>query len=110
MKSPTASNVDEYISGYPADVRIVLEDIRRTVREAVPEAEETIRYGMPTYLLNGHLVYFAGYARHVGFYPAPRNHPTFEEELAPYASGRGTLKFPLNRPVPLDLIRRLTLY
>lgn len=101
-----ARDVDEYIAGFPEDVRRILEQVRATIREAVPEAEETISYQIPTFKLNGrYLVYFAGHRKHVAVYPAPLASPEIAADLAPYASGKGTAKFPLDRPIPLDLVR-----
>jgi uncharacterized protein YdhG (YjbR/CyaY superfamily) len=102
------ASIDDYIAGFPAEVREVLRKIRATIREAAPEAEETISYQIPTFTLNGrHLVYFAGYRKHVSVYPAPVGDPRFAEEMAVYGSGKGTAKFPLHKPIPYDLIRRL---
>ena len=101
-------NIDEYIAGFPKDVQKILEKIRRTIRRAAPDAEETMSYHMPTFTLKGHyLVYFAAYKRHIGFYPAPAGIAEFKEALSTYAAGKGTLKFPLDKPIPFDLISRI---
>ncbi len=110
MKTKPAApqNIDEYIAGFPNEVQEILEKIRMTIRKTAPEAEETIRYQMPTFTLRGsYLVYFAAYKKHIGFYPAPIGNAEFEEEIATYAAGKGTLKFPLDKPIPYDLISRV---
>jgi uncharacterized protein YdhG (YjbR/CyaY superfamily) len=100
--------IDEYIAGFPDDVREILEQIRATIRAAAPEAQETISYQMPTFTLDGkYLVYFAAYKKHIGLYPAPTGIAEFEEALSAYGSGKGTVKFPLDKPMPLDLIGRI---
>lgn len=102
------AGIDDYIAGFPAETQEVLQQVRTTIREAAPEAEETISYGMPTFRLNGtYLVYFAGYKKHVSVYPAPVGNAEFAEEMAVYGSGKGTAKFPLDRPIPFGLITRL---
>lgn len=100
-------DIDEYIAGFPADVRKLLERIRRTIRKAAPGAEEAIRYRIPTFTLNGNLVHFAAYKEHIGFYPAPTGIERFKRELSAYGSGKGTLKFPLDEPIPFDLIGKV---
>lgn len=106
---PRALTVDEYIAALPDDVRPAFEAVRRTVRRAVPApAEETISYGIPAIGLDGRLVlWFAGWKRHISLYPIPAGDATLNAELAPYAAAKGTLKFPLSRPIPLDLIGRV---
>lgn len=101
-------SVDAYIAGFPDDVRPVLEKIRAIIRKAAPGAEESISYRIPTFKLNGtYLIYFAGLKKHVSLYPILEECPGFEEEIAPYRSGRATAKFPLNRPVPYTLIEKI---
>ena len=110
MKTKPAApqNIDEYIAGFPNEVQEILEKIRMTIRKAAPEAEETIRYQMPTFTLNGtYLVYFAAYKKHIGFYPAPIGNDEFKDEIAAYAAGKGTLQFPLDKPIPHGLISRV---
>jgi len=110
MKTRQAApgTIDEYIADSPADVQEILEKIRTTIKKAAPDAEETIRYKMPTFNLKGHyLVYFAAYKKHIGFYPAPIGNAAFKEELSAYESGKGTLQFPLDKPIPFDLITRV---
>ena len=100
-------SIDEYIAGFPNDVQEILEKIRMTIRKAAPAAEEAIKYQIPTFTLKGNLVHFAAYKSHIGFYPAPTGIEKFKKELAIYASGKGTLKFPLDKPIPFDLISRI---
>jgi len=107
MAKTDFKSIDEYISTFPEDVQEVLEQIRQTIREAVPEAEEVISYQMPTYRLNRNLVHFAAHKHHIGFYPTPSGIETFKDELTPYESAKGSVKFPLNEPMPLDLISRI---
>lgn len=104
---PTALSIDEYIAGFPAEIQSLLEQMRSLIREVAPDATETISYAMPTFDLNGHLVHFAAYAKHIGFYPVPSGIEAFKEELAPYKSGKGSAQFPLDQPLPIDLIRRI---
>ncbi len=99
--------VDEYIAGFPPATRRVLEEIRALIRASAPGATEKISYRMPTFVLNRHLVYFAGYDRHVGFYPTGSGIEAFKDELEPYKSGKGSVQFPLGQPLPADLIRRI---
>jgi uncharacterized protein YdhG (YjbR/CyaY superfamily) len=104
----TASSIDEYLAGFPLETRKALEEMRALIRASAPGATETVAYSMPTFDLNGrHLVHFAGFARHVGFYPIPSGIEAFKEELAPYKQGKGSVQFPLGQPLPADLIRRV---
>lgn len=106
MQKP--KNVDEYISGFPETTRHLLENIRTAIKAAAPEAIESISYGMPAYKLNGRpLAYFGGYEKHIGFYATPTGHAAFSEELSRYKQGKGSVQFPLNEPMPLDLISRI---
>jgi uncharacterized protein YdhG (YjbR/CyaY superfamily) len=102
--------IDEYISMFPDDVRTILNQVRQTIREAVPEAEETINYQMPTFTLNGNLVHFAAFKNHIGFYPTPTGIEAFKEELSPYKGAKGSVQFPIEQPMPLSLIRRIVEY
>lgn len=104
---PTTKNIDEYIAGFPPEVQKILERMRKTIKKAAPEAEETIKYGIPTFTLHGNLVHFGGYTEHIGFYPDPRGIDELKKELAPYQSGKGTLKFSLDKPIPYDLITKV---
>lgn len=104
----TANSIDEYIAEFPADTQKVLNEMRALIRSSAPEATETISYAIPTYDLNGtHLVHFAGYKNHVGFYPTGRGAAAFAEELKAYKGGKGSVQFPLGTPLPTDLIRRI---
>jgi uncharacterized protein YdhG (YjbR/CyaY superfamily) len=108
INQATPKTIDEYIASFPKDVQTILEKIRRTIRKAAPDAEEKISYKMPTFTLKGdYLIYFAGYKKHVGLYPAPIGNAEFREMLSAYASGKGTVKFPFDKPVPFDLIRKI---
>jgi len=103
-------NIDEYIAGFPKEVQTLLEEVRRTIREAAPEAEEAIKYQIPTFVLNGNLVHFAAFKNHIGFYPAPRGIEEFKEELSAYKGAKGSVQFPFGEPVPYDLIRRIVIF
>ena len=104
----TANSIDEYIAGFPPETQKVLEELRALIKASAPDTTETISYAIPTFDLNGkHLVHFAGYARHVGLYPAPSGLEAFKEDLRPYKSGKGSVQFPLGQPLPTDLIRRI---
>lgn len=99
--------VTEYIAGFPPEVRKKLREVRQTIRKAAPKANETIKYQMPTYVLEGNLVYFAGYKNHIAIYPVPNARAELGKELRPYLAHKSTLQFPLNKPVPLALIRKV---
>jgi uncharacterized protein YdhG (YjbR/CyaY superfamily) len=102
-----ATSIDGYIAGCPPDVRGIIEKIRLTVRSAAPGAEEAISYGMPAFRLNGVLVYFCAFKRHIGFYPPVRGDAKLEKAVAPYAGEKGSLRFPLDQPIPYNLIERI---
>ncbi len=99
--------IDEYIAGFPKDVQAILQHVRQTIREAAPDAEEKISYQMPAFTLKGNLVYFAGFKNHIGFYPIPSGVEEFKEELSAYEQGKGSVQFPLDKPIPYDLISRI---
>jgi uncharacterized protein YdhG (YjbR/CyaY superfamily) len=102
------ATIDDYISSFPEEVQIILEEVRRTIRSVVPAAEETISYRIPTITLNGrYLVYFAAWKHHISLYPIPRADEALEQELAPYRAAKGTVRFPLQESIPYDLIKRL---
>ena len=102
---PAPATVDEYVASFPPDVQRTLEEVRAAIRAAVPGTEERISYGIPTFALDGrYVVYFSGWKRHVSVYPIPDADPDLARRIAPYQSGKGTLKFPLDKPMPLDLI------
>ncbi len=108
MKIAKAINVDEYIQAFPKEVQKILEQVRQTIKNAAPSSEESISYTMPAYKLNGKpLVYFAGYENHIGLYATLSGHKAFEKELSKYKQGKGSVQFPLNEPMPLDLITRI---
>lgn len=108
MAIKKAKNIDEYISAFPKDVQNILELIRSTIKKAAPAAQETISYSIPTFTLNGiYLVYFAAYKNHIGFYATPTGHTAFVNELAKYKQGKGSVQFPLNKPMPVSLITKI---
>ena len=107
-RSRTApKDIDQYIAGFPPAVRGKLTKIRAAIRKAAPQAKEAIKYQMPTFTQHGNLVHFAAYSRHIGFYPAPRAIEQFKEELSAYDGSKGTVRFPLDKPVPVGLIGRI---
>ena len=101
------NEVDLYISGFPGEIQLLLQQMRVTIRNAAPEAGEIISYGMPSYRLGGLLVHFAGYKNHIGFYPAPSGIEAFKKELSVYKGAKGSVQFPLDKPLPLDLISQI---
>jgi uncharacterized protein YdhG (YjbR/CyaY superfamily) len=102
------TSMDEYIATFPDDMQKILKELRSTIRSAAPDAEERISYGMPTFRLNGkYLIYFAGWKNHVSIYPVPSGSDEFNTNIAPYIAGKGTLKFPLDKPVPYKLITQM---
>lgn len=104
----TANSIDEYIAEFPTETQKVLQEMRALIKATAPAATETISYAMPTFDLNGHhLVHFAGYKHHTGFYPTASGIEAFQAELTPYKSARGSVQFPLGQPLPTDLIRRM---
>jgi uncharacterized protein YdhG (YjbR/CyaY superfamily) len=104
----TARSIDEYLAEFPPDTRRVLGEVREAIRATAPGATETISYAIPTFDLNGrHLVHFAGFKSHVGFYPTSSGIAAFQDELDSYKSSKGSVQFPLDRPMPFDLIRRI---
>jgi len=106
--STTPIDVDEYIRGFPAEVQRVLREIRETVRSAAPHAQEVISYKMPTLKQHGVLIYFAAFKKHIGFYPPVKGDSKLEAAAARYAGEKGNLRFPLDQPIPYDLIKRIT--
>ena len=107
----TAHSIDDYIAQFPAETQKVLEQLRALIKSVAPEAVETISYAIPTFDLNGtHLVHFAGFEHHVGFYPTGSGVEEFKEELKPYKSGKGSVQFLLGKPIPEDLIRRVVAF
>ena len=103
-----AKTIDKYIKDSPKNVQTILKKIRTTIRKTAPKAEETISYGIPTFKLNGNLVHFAGYKSHIGFYPTPSGIEKFKKELSAYKGAKGSVQFPLDQPIPYELIARIT--
>ena len=102
--------IDEYINTFPEDVRHILNELRQTIKDAAPQAEEVINYQMPTFTLNGNLVHFAAFQNHIGFYPTPTGIEAFKEELSNYKGAKGSVQFPIHEPLPLPLIRKIVAY
>lgn len=107
IKKGTPKDIDEYIAGFPKDVQELLEKLRKTIRDAAPNAEETINYQIPTFKLEGNLVHFAAYKKHIGFYPTPSGIEKFKQELSEYEGAKASVKFPLDKPIPFDLISKI---
>ncbi len=103
-------NIDDYISTFPKDVQDVLQEIRKTIHKAAPDAEEAISYQLPTFKLNGNLVHFAAWKNHIGFYPTPSGTKEFQKEISKYAFAKGSIQFPLDEPMPLSLITKIVKY
>ncbi|MDK2939372.1 MAG: hypothetical protein PWQ51_1536 [Methanolobus sp.] len=103
-------NIDEYIALFPKEVRDKLSELRELIRETAPEAEETISYKMPTFRLNGILVHFAAYKNHIGFYPTPSGIEAFKDELSIYKPSKGSVRFPIEEPLPFDIIRKIVVF
>lgn len=96
--------IDDYIAGFPADVQEILEKIRSIIRQVAPDAEEAIKYQIPTFVLKGNLVHFAAFKQHIGFYPTPTGIEAFKEQLSGYEGAKGSVQFPLDQPIPYPLI------
>jgi uncharacterized protein YdhG (YjbR/CyaY superfamily) len=108
MISKIPTTTDEYIAGFPGDIQLILNQVRETIQHAAPDAEESIAYGMPAYKTYGKpLVYFAGFKNHIGFYATPTGHSAFTKELSQYKQGKGSVQFPINQPMPLELIAQI---
>ncbi|MCU0331986.1 MAG: DUF1801 domain-containing protein [Ignavibacteriaceae bacterium] len=110
MAKTNFKSVDEYISTFPKDTRKILEQVRQTIKNSAPEAEETINYQIPTFKLSGNLVHFAAFKNHIGFYPTSSGQKAFEKELSVYKSGKGSIQFPTDKPLPLALIKKIVKY
>ncbi|MEP0366370.1 MAG: DUF1801 domain-containing protein [Cyclobacteriaceae bacterium] len=108
--SQKPATIDAYISEFPETVQEVMLEIRKVINELAPTAEECINYGMPTWKLNGNLVHFAAYQKHIGFYPTPSGISAFQDEIEKYKWAKGSVQFPLNKPMPLNLISRITAF
>jgi len=107
MINKKSENIDGYIAAFPTAVQTQLKQIRSLVRAAAPEAQETIKYGMPTFTLSGNLVFFAAFKNHIGFYALPSGNAAFQKELSVYKTGKGSIQFPIDQPLPADLITRI---
>lgn len=103
-------SIDEYIAGFPEDIQARLQAVRATIRAAAPDAAERISYQMPTFALHGNLVHFAALKNHIGFYPTSSGITAFEDQLSRYEHSKGAVRFPLDQPLPLDLIRQIVQY
>lgn len=110
MNNAKAENIDEYIDQFPPGIQEILREVRQTIREAAPQAREKISYQMPTFDLHGNLVHFAAHREHIGFYPTPSGIEAFEGELSSYESSKGAVRFPIDEPLPLDLISRIVAF
>jgi uncharacterized protein YdhG (YjbR/CyaY superfamily) len=109
-KGKQAGPIDEYIAAFPKQIQDILQKLRRTIKEAAPQAQETISYQMPAFKLNGILVYFAAFKDHVGFFPTSSGVAAFEKELSEYKISKGTIRFPLDKPIPFDLVTKIVKY
>ncbi len=103
----TAESIDDYILKFPPEIQGTLNLLRKVIRESAPDAEEKISYQMPTFALHGNLVHFAAYKNHIGFYPAPRGIEAFKDELSEYKGAKGSVQFPIGKPLPYELISRI---
>jgi uncharacterized protein YdhG (YjbR/CyaY superfamily) len=106
-KQATPKDIDQYIAGFPNHVQEILKQVRMTIRKAAPDAEETVSYQIPAFTLNGSLVYFAAFKKHIGFYPMTTAIAKFKNELSVFKGAKGSVQFPLDKPMPLDLIRKI---
>ena len=107
IKAAQAKNIDEYIACFPKEVQTILEKLRATIKKAAPDAKETINYAIPTFTLEGNLVHFAAFQNHIGFYPAPSGIEAFKKELSVYEGAKGSVQFPINKPLPLSLVTKI---
>jgi uncharacterized protein YdhG (YjbR/CyaY superfamily) len=101
------NTIDKYIKSFPKEIQKILQKLRETIIKLAPQAEEDISYGIPTFKLNGNLVHFAAFKNHIGFFPTPSGVIQFKKELTQYETSKGTIKFPLNKPIPYDLIKEI---
>lgn len=104
------TNIDEYIALFPEEIKEILTNIRNIIKENAPEASEKISYQMPTFFLDGNLIHFAAFKNHIGLYPTPTGIDAFKEELSKYKGAKGSVQFPLDQPIPYDLIKRIVIY
>lgn len=105
-----AKTIDEFIEGFPKETQVILEEMRKRIKKVAPEATEAISYGIPTFKLNGNLVHFSAYSHHVGFYPGAEAIEVFKKDLSNYECSKGTVRFPLDQPIPYDLVEKITKY
>jgi uncharacterized protein YdhG (YjbR/CyaY superfamily) len=113
MKGPKKGykSTDEYIAAFPKSIQVILKELRQAIRDSAPDAEEIISYGIPTFDLNRrHLVHFAAYKSHIGFYPTSSGINAFKKDLSPFKTSKGTVQFPLDKPIPLELIKKIVKY
>ena len=106
-KKEKSKTIDGYIKTFPEDIQRILEKMRKTIRRAAPEAVESISYQIPTFKLNGNLVWFAAFKKHIGFYPTSSGIQAFKKELSPYKAAKGSVQFPLDKPIPYDLVEKI---
>ena len=106
----TYESIDDYISKFPPEIQEILSTIRKVIKEAAPEAKEKISYQMPTFELHGNLVHYAAFKNHIGFYPTPNGIDAFKEELSGYKGAKGSIQFPINQPMPYELISKIVKY
>lgn len=104
---PAYRSVDDYIQSFPKQVQTKLKQLRQLIKQTAPDAREKISYRMPTFYLNGNLVHFAAYVRHIGFYPTPSGITNFQSELSPYKTSKGAVQFPIEDPLPVELIKKI---
>lgn len=107
MDEKKINSIEEYILEFPPEIQEILNKVRHVIKEAAPEAQEKISWAMPTFVLYGNLVHFAAYKNHIGFYPAPSGIEAFEHELSEYKGAKGSVQFPLNKPIPYELIKKI---
>ncbi len=110
MDKKQFTTIGEYIGTFPEDVQCILEKMRQTIHDAAPDAVEAISYRIPTFKQNGNLVHFAAFKKHIGFYPASSGIEAFKEELSLYPGGKGSVQFPLDKPIPYELVKKITLF
>jgi uncharacterized protein YdhG (YjbR/CyaY superfamily) len=103
----TPKSIDDYIAGFPPQVRVILDRLRATIRRTAPGAEEAIKYRLPTFVLSGNLVHFGAFKKHIGFYATPTGNKQFRKELSAYEGAKGSVQFPLDKPIPYGLVSKM---